>query len=181
LGCLRFRHLTLILFYFFVISFLETRKQKTVCDLIFSLRCSWHIVPIYTASYTRRVKIFGCILLDLIWFSFISLFFLSFTSFRFIFEPYPSLNFDLGLWNYHTVRVYLYICVSVYLCICISVYLYVCVSVCLCICISVYLYICLSVYLCICMSVYLYISHWILSTNVEFATIDLKVAALAAT
>ncbi len=67
----------------------------------------------------------------------------------------------------------LYVCVSVYRCICMEVYMYVRVFmgvyawkfICMCECLWVYmhgsLYVCASVYRCICMEVYMYVRMFI--------------------
>ncbi len=67
----------------------------------------------------------------------------------------------------------LYVCVSVYRCICMEVYMYVRVFmgvyawkfICMCECLWVYmhgsLYVCASVYRCICMEVYMYVRVFI--------------------
>ena len=52
------------------------------------------------------------------------------------------------------IRVYVYACVCVYVCMCIRVYVYACVCVCVCMCMRVYVYTCACVYVCMCMRVY---------------------------
>ena len=51
------------------------------------------------------------------------------------------------------------VCLSIYLIVCLSDYLFVCVCVCVCVCLFVYLSACLSVCLIVFMPLYLFVSH----------------------
>ena len=85
-------------------------------------------------------------------------------------EPKVQINFKLAIFHIGPDQLrqeqeltsdigkprHLYLCVSVFGCICIYGYLYLCAFVFVCICISVFMYLSVYVFECICICVYLY-------------------------